>query len=596
MSVLVNKPSQLSAATGTAVVSVDLILLETKVNTLTVHARWKNKANWKSVEFIYENAAKQRYKIVFKIDQNKLSFLIDFLANTRDGMFSCVDLNIAGYNSDFLEIDRAQFLSLFGSTNIFDINVIEGYGYVTPPPPVGDKELVFEIINSYYGNSNPILAYIDSVTLEGNSFLAGRISYTNVVNSVGTNVLAGSVSAATNPFGSSSGQNIVVNDTHVVLESIAQYSNIGTGFLTLFGKQRSIQPAYDDNISINTLNEVLRDPAETLNYPIVYNNEFYASTSSQVHKLNVFTVDGVDYFNSAAISTTGQYWTKTPKVFFNSIYYVTSTSLYKTDGVTFSSSSPLTGVVIKDQQEYLYYFNGYIYYTQSGSQNRIARIDELNNIVVLPSVNGSGGTNYWSLGTYFRGFKTIDNNLYCVLYNGTGTKLAKIDTSDNITLISNTNSSHDYPDHIIGYNGFIFFTARGNDNFRRVYYLDNTNTVFEIANSKGVTGLFALENKLIFTIPTVVSQGLSAKTFEIDSTLNIVEINPFIDFFNGGDLVTLKNGAVGPFVNHPIVDQNEGVYYQSEAVVFNGVPTSTTATTINPLNKNQVIRARYRYI
>jgi alpha-tubulin suppressor-like RCC1 family protein len=136
MSVLVNKPTQLSATTGSAVVSVDLILLENKVNTLTVHPRWKDKVNWKSVEFIYENAAKQRYKIVFKIDQNKLSFLIDFPANTRDGLFSCVDLNIAGYNSDFLEIDRAQFLSLFGSTNIFDINVIEGYGYVAPPPPV----------------------------------------------------------------------------------------------------------------------------------------------------------------------------------------------------------------------------------------------------------------------------------------------------------------------------------------------------------------------------------------------------------------------------------------------------------------------------
>lgn len=151
MSVLVNKPSQLSAATGTATVTVDLVLLETKVNTLTVHPRWKNKANWKSVEFIYENAAKQRYKIVFKIDQNKLSFTIDFPANTRDGMFSCVDLNIAGYNSDFLEIDRSQFLAMFGSTNIFDINVIEGYGYVAPPPPP-EAPFITSIIPPTNGN------------------------------------------------------------------------------------------------------------------------------------------------------------------------------------------------------------------------------------------------------------------------------------------------------------------------------------------------------------------------------------------------------------------------------------------------------------
>jgi hypothetical protein len=134
MSVLLNKPSQLSAATGSAVVSIDTVSLQSIVNGLTVQDRWKNSTNWKYVEFVYKNASNQHYKITFKLNQNKLTYTVDFPSTTRDGMFQCVDLNIAGYNADFLEIDRTQFTSLFGSVSVFDINVIEGYGYIAPPP------------------------------------------------------------------------------------------------------------------------------------------------------------------------------------------------------------------------------------------------------------------------------------------------------------------------------------------------------------------------------------------------------------------------------------------------------------------------------
>lgn len=158
--ILQNKPTTLSINTPQTV-TLNVSELSSSISG-TVSAYESNSANWKVVEFIYKNDT-QIKRLIFRLNKSLVDYSLTFNEYSLLGNFECVKIRIEDYQADSVIIKRDQFASLFGSTALFDIGVVDEQVDVTSPtiiavtPPANGNYSTGQILTYTFTFSEPVL-------------------------------------------------------------------------------------------------------------------------------------------------------------------------------------------------------------------------------------------------------------------------------------------------------------------------------------------------------------------------------------------------------------------------------------------------------
>lgn len=208
--------------------------------------------------------------------------------------------------------------------------------------------------------------------------------------------------------------------------------------------------------------------------------------------------------------------------------------LFVTDGTTITQLPNTCGAeTCHDKPYYLTVFNNKVYFIavsdNSGLNTKLYSTDGVTITQVSNTRNNQAAWDYTNAGLYKAQNQPIvsNNQLLIRLINSNGfSKLYGVDTSGNLTQVSNTKNNNSVSDNVhflTEYNGNAYFTAANSTgNFRKIYKYDGS-IITQISNTTSNNG--ATDGVYMFPIAT--SNGLffwannssaAVKLFKYDGT------------------------------------------------------------------------------
>jgi len=242
-----------------------------------------------------------------------------------------------------------------------------------------------------------------------------------------------------------------------------------------------------NNFQINELDDIFTAGVDSPNRPVAAGEFVYFGSNDNSAALKLFKSDQSGNITQLTNIRPGLSDTVVPRILFDNHVYFTATDtaarvkLYKVN-VSTDVVTKLPDVVSGQSQTMNNFivFSGHLYFSSSSSL-----IDKLYKVNTSDVITQVSNTN-----TSFEGSDVIaspivyNNNLYFVANNSSShQKMYRIDSEDQVTATTNINTS--VGDNIgfpIIFNNNLYFSASNSDGFNRLYRLNTSNTLAQITN------------------------------------------------------------------------------------------------------------------